>query len=263
MPYRRYPSYNRRYGARVGQTTRATPRIYRRPASSLRIPRRIGYSRGRSLKNKILNMQEKKYFDSASTANPDNNGHIVSITDIPQGVTDITRVGDKLVVNSIELGYMLYKDPGTIVDSEWSFLIMNVRIIVFVWYDDTNPTVGNILQMGRTGADAWQNVLSPFEHDKKVKRKILYDKMHTVAPGMVYNPELVNYISQGRANVMKRIFIDLKSKNIAKRTINFEAGGTVGVNKIYVLILAENPSTVSGPVKTNSVLYTRVNFVDG
>ena len=83
-----------------------------------------------------------------------------------QGSGQNNRIGDKVTGTSLEMKYELFLS-GLATQNP----LNTTRVILFIWKDDTTPTVADILE------DPTYPSLSPFNHDKKVKRKILYDKV--------------------------------------------------------------------------------------
>lgn len=216
-------------------------------------------------------MQEHKYRDFGSLIpRPIRaDGLVQCLTDIPQGTRDIERIGDKIVINSIELNYWCASRPAI---PDTNQVIM--RFIVFIWNDDTSPSLANMLE-GLTGnpppgpnagpiIPPEMIVMSPFDHDRKTKRKILWDHTYHQTGGLLVTATLpLTLQSQGDIFFVKRQFLDLKKLPIAKRTINFEAGGTGGINKIWSITLSNIPTATSDANSPNMYHFHRVNYVDG
>lgn len=220
------------------------------------------------IKKVISSMSEKKYWDdNASFALPNVSQPYLlwSLTDIPQGTGDVSRIGDQAIMSSIQLNIRLQYGGGTLepISSTLGAATVSVdaRVVVFQWYDDTLPVAGDILQTITTTLAATQ---CPFDHDKKTKRKILCDKIVTLrrdvfgfgttnAPASQPSETSTQYIKQ---------FIDMKSKPVKKRTLYYQGGTTTGVNKIFCLVYSDIDVPVAGPqlfILSNS----RCNFTDG
>jgi hypothetical protein len=249
-----YRGYYRRksYGGKSAYSrrfkSRPTPGFWRsrsRMVIGSVLKRRTGYAANKRILSVIGRMAEKKYFDVSSAANNVTfNGTIASLSDVTQGTTDITRVGDKLTMNSVELKF--FAVPGT------ATLYSVVRLVVFLWRDDTTPTVNDLMQ---AGAGTSMLPLSPLDHDDRAKRKILYDKYFT----MTYD----NYgANQYGANAIKvfKTFMDLKKWNLRDRTVSYFAGGTAGFNKIWIFYGSTNGTGANQPVSLS--YYSRINFTD-
>lgn len=253
-----YYRYNRRYGARVGPTTRRFPGYYRRPTTTYLSPtfrRRIGGRYGVTTTKRILNVinqyAEKKYYDIINTsAGPlawSDGGNIFDITSIPQGTTDITRIGDKIMLNSIEIRYMLqstFSANPTIYDQFY-------RLILFKWYDDSGPTTEDILETSATAI----GIISVYDHDRKPKRKILLDEMVSAT----ITKEFTTFRNTA---IHKNFFVDLKKRSRRIREVAFEASTVNGIGKIYMLIISNIPlASIPGNGMTWRI-YTRLNYTD-
>lgn len=184
-------------------------------------------------------MAEKKYFDtSVAGVVLTYGGYIVSVSSIPQGTTDGQRIGDRLIMNSIEMNYE--------VSAQINSGISYYRIIVFIWKDDTAPGLTDILSVDTQA----NNHMVQLNRDKKIKRILLYDKCGNINQPTWTPP----------AAVRRNLFIDLRKKKQNDRTIFFQSGSTTGVNKIYFCLLSSNDG--SGTTGLNYTSLQRINFID-
>jgi hypothetical protein len=116
---------------------------------------------------------EDKFFDVVAPGGGavDYNGVIVALSDVPQGTTDLTRIGDSLTVKRLRISSLTVYNAS--VTQSTSINIM--RMIVVAWkpfYASVAPTVGTI--MTYTGATyAAQSYLT---HDGKNQFKVLFDQ---------------------------------------------------------------------------------------
>lgn len=226
------------------QTTRRYPGIIRRrslPIYRRTLRRRVGASLA-TIRRGVEQLAEKKKWDrslsytiSAWKASP-----MTDLTAIPQGSSDSSRVGDKVTIRSLEarLRFTWFTSAD--------LLIVQYRIILFQWLDDTTPTADDIIDnLTETESD----LVHPFNHDKKVKRKILHEQMGSTTWAA----------TTGLENLapMFKIFIDFTKKKLSTRTVNYQAGGTVGVNKIYMLTLFTSDTNLC-----IFNMYTRINYID-
>jgi len=250
-------NYNSSYGA----TTRRTPGFFKVPSSRYsyspglrrqlsRYRRRGGYGQRNSIRSIIRSTAEHKYWD---IYNPgflvSETGSISDLSAIAVGNTVTTRVGDKIHVQSHELIFNYFLNVNIATDGIYA---PTIRLIVFSWKDDTVPIVGDILEA--IGSGPTIRCISPFNHDKKVKRKILLD--HFMDFSLVYK----QYYSCGNDfNQTKKFFINLKNKKGID--IYYSSGSTTGVNKIYALFIAD---TLAGATTNPAActLSSRINYTD-
>lgn len=164
----------------------------------------------RQVKDMIRSLQEREEVKYSSfslvPANVDYVGDIISLTDIDQGVTDSTRVGDSVMLKSLEFNFWAITGSANSI----------MRVITFVWKDLTPPTIGDVLLSTGSSAVA---PLSPLSTDEDLARRILSDDLFFLNPA-----DLTNHV--GRINVK----LNLK--------VQFEGGTTDGRNKVYVLLIS-------------------------
>jgi len=121
---------------------------------------------------------EDKFFDTVLTPNVavDWFGRVpASITDIPQGLTDLSRIGDSLRVKKLTWSVMVaYNQKNTTTDLASSCSAM--RLLIFAWkpfFADVAPTVAKVVTY--TGiASACHG---PLVHDGKNQSTILVDQV--------------------------------------------------------------------------------------
>jgi len=248
--------FNRRYNSRIGATTRRLPGFFRRPATRAysRSFRRRLWRRGstRRIIGIISRFAEQKYHDkifNKLSADWSASGSVLNLTDVSQGTTDTTRVGDKIMLNSIELRWLQYIDPALFPTAVDQFY----RVIIFKWYDDTTPGAGDILSQVLPPP---VGLISPYDHDRKVKRKVLYEKTYSC----IWNWPLYQ---THRTDQYRKVFINLKSRSSRIKEVHYQAGGTIAVGHIYVLILSNIPlpfGAANAPLEWNMV--SRINYTD-
>jgi len=179
------------------------------------------------IESRLNNKVELKWFrfyDSAIAV--DFGGGVAPLFAPSQGDTDVTRNGDRIRVEHIDLRYgFIYGDAQNA-----------VRYIVFVWKPSTIPTVTNILES--VGA-----VYAPYAHyspDNQGNFTILYDKLHYIGTGMTVT---------GTSNA-----VHLK----VNRTVQYTAGTTTGQNIVYRLVVSDS-GAVTHPSVTS---YAMTRFSD-
>lgn len=109
---------------------------------------------------------EYKIFDSSSASvQPDYNGSIITLNNMAQGTTDVTRIGDSIKNQNIVI-------RGGVTNTTTASTYNRTRIIL-VW-DEQNQisTIADLLEA--TGSS--QVVLSPKHYDKRFRSNVLYDQ---------------------------------------------------------------------------------------
>lgn len=198
----------------------------------------------------LKSVAEQKYYDQtisgAPGANAINNiGLFALLSNVPQGAGKNNRIGDRICLSSIEITFNSYW-PG-LATAATATVLWVWRFIVFVWKDDTTPALGDILE------DTNAPTTSAFNHDAKVKRKILYDK--------VFNQTFLlsggAFLTQN-ANISRKIVMPAKMWR-KYSNIYFQSATNTAVNHIYFLAVSDfgtNNQTWSAD------WYTRVSFID-
>lgn len=95
-------------------------------------------------------------------------GTITPLSDIAQtsgvsGASDTTRIGDRILLRSLEVNLAAINGDPT----------NAIRVIIFQWLPGTTPLLGNILLDSAGGADV---AYSPYTHDGRQSFRILLDK---------------------------------------------------------------------------------------
>lgn len=192
---------------------------------------------------------EKKFFDTYNnlgTLSWSADGVIFDVSIPAQGTTDTNRVGDKLMANSFEIRLMFYGLPNSP-----DIFAQFYRMILFKYMDDSTPNTGSILQnMGTPTA-----IVSPFDHDRKLKRKILLDETICI---LNYR----SYYIMDNACVSKKYFIDLKKRSTKLRQVAFEGGSVNGIGKFYIMLVSNIPLADMATDSQGWQMYTRMNFTD-
>jgi len=182
-----------------------------------------------ALVRKELSQQiEPKHFDVAfsSTAGSGGSG-VLYLSAIPQGTTDITRVGDRLTLRSLEARWdTVYADATNI-----------VRFILFQWIGDAVTDVPAITDI----LESVPYVFSAYNWDIRHKVRILHDE--TVSLADVGPKVHQGKVKIGLANTQQRF--------LAAST-NIEAGG------LFALFVSDS-AAIAHPVYN---LYTRVAYND-
>ncbi len=201
--------------------SRAVPTVH----SPVVQPAPIGRPPPRSLRN------EPKYNDTSFVATSvPGTAVLTSLTATTNGTTDLTRIGDRINLFSIEFRWtVLVADSSNV-----------VRVVLLQWLSDDGidaPSLAKVL------ANAATPVNSPFNHDNKAKFIVLYDHrvlLSTYEPNRGDTVELLLPASRVQPEVM------------------YQAGASTGQNNLYALMVSD-----SGP-SPHPVLegVARVNWYD-
>lgn len=193
------------------------------------------------IKRTIASVAETKYWDTAgdldSTTIPVTNmGSVYDLSLIPQNNSNKGRVGDRVTLTNVEVKLsftlplinMETTPPTTPID-DYIF-----RIIVFIWCDETVPTVDDILDTSLSTTNQG-NVLSFYNFDKKVKWISLVDETHNASYGRnKTDTGGVTINGVDRTSTSMWYDKDLRNKDIR---IDFINGTTQGLYKVYMLLI--------------------------
>lgn len=199
----------------------------------------------RRVVNDVRRQAEKKYHDTTITISPiitplTTLGVMTVLSLVQQGTADDRRIGNNICVHSLECRYTL-RHNGTPASTPF----IDFRMIYFIWNDDSIPTITTLMQTGAV-------FTSPYDHDLKIKRKILADVRHQMYlednPSQCWTP-----MHTGDK------YLDWRSKKEGGYIINFQGTLTDAVGHIYCLLYSSNINETDSPVMT---LQTRINYTD-
>lgn len=173
-------------------------------------------------------------------------GQIYPLTDLLQGNTDITRIGDKATGLSLQLRWTI--EPPNLANQERNLLF---RMIIFIWKDDTTPVLADILNVSAVVQQA-QYFLN---HDRRVKRKVLLDKEY-MFNAFSDGTNIWSMFNPSKAAVE---YINLSKLKRGLNIVNFEGGTTTAINHIYMLLITDAATSINS---YDCKLATRFNFVD-
>lgn len=184
---------------------------------------------------RLINVRaELKFFDfNLYTVASDDAGSILSIMDIPQGDTDITRDGDRIMLCGyitmfLQLNSNYYTNVPPV--DTW-------RFIIFQWHPNSVPAIGNILLPGPSST---QDVYSQYSHDFRQQYTILYD-IFTSTMGQTYQTAPPGNNSPTTSITSRQWHRRIYLKRARKQVQYSAANGTTGTNKIYVMHLTDTP----------------------
>lgn len=204
-------------------------------------------------------MAEKKIFDfngawdTAGSAIT-NTGLIQVITNMGQGVGVNNRIGDKATISSIEMSVNVYcpyiNGLTQIPDTLWT-----TKISLVLWRDDTTPVLGDIYDLP-AGPLQYTPPCWSWNYDKKVKRKILFDKVLCLGTQQNNTPQ---FMAIQTANTCFKVIIPMAKKYKSLATINFQSNTLTAVNHVY-LVIATSASTPGNSWYHH--VHCRTTFVD-
>lgn len=180
----------------------------------------------RQIKTHERKRLEHKYWQtSMEPTGISNSGTIYDLSDMPQGTTDISRVGDRVHVTSLSLRLNVILADTTNL----------VRVLVFQWRQNSvsiSPAFNKLLY-SKDGAS--YDYKGFYRHDSLGVNFIpLYDR--------VLN--LTNSGANQQINLVKRINL-----RFANRKISYDAGAVEGSNKFYLALVSDS-GVVSHPAVT-------------
>lgn len=154
------------------------------------------------------------------------NGCCLNISNqVTQFSTGASRIGDKMTGTSAHIRISSYSE----LESVSAYFL---RVVVFIWKDDTVPQTPQEIFVGLAGTT---NITCGLQYDidKKIKSKILHDKCYTMGHGTdgAATTALMNDPNQ------IDIMIDL-TKVGKLNVVDFQGGSQIGVNHIYCLMMS-------------------------
>ncbi len=173
--------------------------------------------------------REFKFIDTQLTESAQNATPIITqLTNVVQGVTDTTRLGNKITVTGLMLRY-------TVEDT-----ITNKYRIMIVQDKQTNGVIyaaGDLLE----DATSFDNLISPANRDNKKRFRVMYDRLHLIS---------VNGVANGQG----RKFVKLNL------TVSYDgnAGDITDLTSSSLSLL-----TVAHTASVAHTIFVRVFYTDG
>lgn len=208
-------------------------------------------------------MAERKYwlttgaYSSLDGSGLTNAGTMLQVTAVQQGTEDVTRIGDKVTGSSLEFRLINYT-PETVA-TDGTFML---RVTIFVWKDDTIPTQLDLYgNTGFAGIFSVQPGLWPYNHDKKIKRKILFDRT-IVSTNYIKNATTTTQNpGSGSANPYKFYQVVIPLTKIGSlNKIHYVTGvSTTGVNNIWVALTSNIGASANS---WETAVIAKYNFID-
>lgn len=203
------------------------------------------------VKRMIGRQIEDKHFYYGGTGGIDAAaGSITDMSLVPQGVTQISRVGDTITLKRIDIRFQLESADSALlpIDNHGT-----IRCIVFRWEDNSSvaaPIVTDVL----TPYSALDYIVANYNADniQSGKVKILYDRLVTLFNQATYTGSAVAYY-QSVASVQNRHVV-LYGKRLGKKRVYFNGGGTTGKDKIYIMFISDSTANPHPAVQWQSLL---------
>lgn len=170
------------------------------------------------------------------------NVSMIDITAIPQGNTDITRIGDSCHLRSVAWGINV---TGSATNSS------GVRLVIFQWKPLSTPAPEDVVSAAgdALGGGSWS--IGHYNHDQRKNFSVLYDEAFGIA---ALN---AGWVSIRHFKGMYNIGLNAKRK-LCTADLQFVAGGTTGYNHVWFMAMSnQSDASNAGPVVN---LRTKVNF---
>jgi hypothetical protein len=178
-------------------------------------------------------MREMKYFDFYSSGTIGTAGSPSKISAVPQGLTDITRVGDSIQLVSLEIRC----NAAMTIATDFTNLL---RLVCFQWtVDDTGtaPVIADVFQ----STVATEACVSAITHDNVQKVDVLADHLFCLSSTGDLNKSFHAVVTRFKMPV-----------------VNYIAATTTGVGNLYFDAVSDS-GAVPFPVLN---VYFRLNYYD-
>jgi len=174
-----------------------------------------------------------------------------SFFDIPQGTTDVTRVGDRINwCGKVRFRLQVFNALGVSADN------YNTQRWILVQYHPAStsaptPVVTDILLTGPSGA---VDVHSQYNHDKRQDYKVLFDRTFTTVGSFNY---AITADAPGTAVTHRYMSYNISLKK-ARKQVQYQGGGLQATNRLFWIYMSDSSAT---PHPT-AIVSTKVFFRD-
>lgn len=211
----------------------------------------------------VLNLNEPKikevFITSAKIGEP---GAVTVLTPISPGTGLVNRIGNKVIMKNLQIRGRIYWDwLDNALRGAYAYYC-RVRILIFIWKDDTHPVPTDIKTTpgGFLLQDACSFFLDP---DKKPKRKLLYDGVYDLRNDSQYTaPGVMNPRPGTDSCKSINLYFDLTRLPLSLRTISYAPGSTDGINNIYFFVTADAEQTGASFTGPQIRINSRLTFTD-
>jgi len=208
-------------------------------------------------------MAEHKYFNTRPFGDTSAaGGNFGCLSLVPIGTDTVNRIGTRTMGTSIEIAYDFRPPPPNGIAGDHVYVTQFVgRFVVFIWKDDTTPDINTLFDAIPVPA-ASHYPLKPFNHEYKVKRKILFNKY--ISWGAVWNYQADTFGAMTKCPIVGQITIPLTKLKNKLGEINFQPGlaVTAGTNHIWFAYITNDFGPSANSYSSLFTLHTRYNFVD-
>jgi hypothetical protein len=195
--------------------------------------------RNRSLVKRVANVIRKssefkwygtvsQYILTGTFGSPGN--AIVSLCEIPQGVSDSHRVADALNLVSVRVRAYFVQNSSPPVSNTISWSVScNVRCIVLQWFPTTTaPNVTDVLE-----GLPFTLQFAAYHHDNTQMFRILYDKWLTLVNGQEISNRIMSFDMKFGAGDKLGL-------------VHYLNGGLLATNKLFVIGIADSQGITFG-----------------
>lgn len=135
------------------------------------------------------------------------------------------------------------------------------RFVGFIWKEQcgagSEPALADVFDPNLSATSLVTHTLQPFNHNKKIARKILWDKSFCFfADGNLVSG---NWFTQTGTPIVKKFVINLTKLRRSINKINFQPATTVGRNHILFCIIT---NTAGESASANFNVQFKYTFVD-
>lgn len=162
------------------------------------------------IKSSVEKVTEHKYYILGQAFTPNSTPTVTDLAAIAQGDTDLTRDGDALLIDKIDV---LFNGNGADTTNI-------IRYIIFQWKPNTVPAVNEILQDAVT-----YGVTTPLTHDTRQQYHVLHDQIIAT--------------SLNGPNAFCGLFT-IPLRRLLKNQCLFVGASTTGTNKPYLILLSDS-----------------------
>jgi len=192
------------------------------------------------VKRAINSHMETKYHDvdvtDPATITPVT-GEVHDLANIPVGSTNITRIGNQITLTKLQIRCHLRTGI-----SQPRGEYVRVMVVQQKNQNNTELTLAQILEPES------KKVIQQYLYDNRQEYKILYDRVHRLAPGTEESQKFLN--------------INLY-KNLGRMSLVGTGSAANGKNKIQVYFLSSQPVEATGAQLPDYVFTSRLFYKDG
>lgn len=181
--------------------------------------------------------QEEKYFQFGFVpASALSTGTVVPISQVTQGNTAYTRIGDRIHPKRLLVKYSVVASANTVLASADQY--DNVRVILLRWHDDSTPALPVLADI-LTNATNTDYTIANYNRDQAPRYKILYDVVHVLVNTPIWNGTTALY-EVGPSSVATQT-VDI-SKGLGT-PCDYRGTATTGSEQFFILFVSNSAFT--------------------